>query len=248
MTDKMNTRKSTESRRAAPNGICISFPGRMRQRPCWKRKLLRLPASVNGEQLLSAQQEGKFSDDGSKAYESKKPGTAVDLSGMAMRSGREEWAQIFEDTWRCTAIFTTRTCTVANWKKMARSSRLPAGHSIPRAVELAAFRKWWRTLRVAHLYQRRGYFAITIRSGRPPDRTAWGRPRRGSRIRTIPAFLIFGPTPAISARWTCRWPSPCSGSGRRLPSAIQRAAAEGSATIISNCSRWPTMTCYYHNQ
>jgi tricorn protease len=57
--------------------------------------------SANGEQLVLRKEKGVWATSFAKAYESKKLGTEVDLSGMTYRvSPREEWRQIFADTWR----------------------------------------------------------------------------------------------------------------------------------------------------
>ena len=64
-------------------------------------KIAEAQASVNGEQLVFRKEKGVYATSLAKAYESKKLGTEVDLSGMTYRvAAREEWRQIFADAWR----------------------------------------------------------------------------------------------------------------------------------------------------
>jgi len=64
-------------------------------------KIAEAQASVNGEQLVLRKEKGVWATSFAKAYESKKLGTEVDLSGMTYRvAPREEWRQIFADAWR----------------------------------------------------------------------------------------------------------------------------------------------------
>ncbi|HXK10189.1 MAG TPA: S41 family peptidase [Vicinamibacteria bacterium] len=64
-------------------------------------KIAEAQASVNGEALVFRKDAAVFVSSFAKAYETKKLGTEVDLSGMTYRvSPREEWRQIFADAWR----------------------------------------------------------------------------------------------------------------------------------------------------
>ena len=64
-------------------------------------KIAEAQASVNGEHLVLRKEAAVFTTSFAKAYETKKLGTEVDLSGMTYRvSPREEWRQIFADAWR----------------------------------------------------------------------------------------------------------------------------------------------------
>jgi len=64
-------------------------------------KIAEAEASVNGDELVLRKEKGVFATSFAKAYESKKLGTEVDLSGMTYRvAPREEWRQIFADAWR----------------------------------------------------------------------------------------------------------------------------------------------------
>jgi tricorn protease len=64
-------------------------------------KIAEAQASVNGEHLVFRKEAAVFTTSFAKAYETKKLGTEVDLSGMTYRvSPREEWRQIFADAWR----------------------------------------------------------------------------------------------------------------------------------------------------
>ena len=64
-------------------------------------KIAEAQASVNGDELVLRKEKGVYATSFAKAYESKKLGTEVDLSGMTYRvAPREEWRQIFADAWR----------------------------------------------------------------------------------------------------------------------------------------------------
>ncbi len=64
-------------------------------------KIAEAEASVNGDELVLRREKGVYATSFAKAYESKKLGTEVDLSGMTYRvAPREEWRQIFADAWR----------------------------------------------------------------------------------------------------------------------------------------------------
>jgi tricorn protease len=64
-------------------------------------KIAEAELSANGEQLVVRKERSVFTTKLAKAYESKKPGREVDLSGLVYRvAPREEWRQIFADTWR----------------------------------------------------------------------------------------------------------------------------------------------------
>ena len=64
-------------------------------------KIAEARASVDGEELVVRKDKGIFVTSLAKAYESKKLGDAVDLSGLVYRVvPREEWRQIFADAWR----------------------------------------------------------------------------------------------------------------------------------------------------
>jgi tricorn protease len=64
-------------------------------------KIAEAQASANGEHLVLRKEKGIHVTSFAKAYESKKLGTEVDLSGMTYRvAPREEWRQIFADVWR----------------------------------------------------------------------------------------------------------------------------------------------------
>jgi tricorn protease len=64
-------------------------------------KIAEAQASANGDQLVLRKEKGVYATSFAKAYESKKLGTEVDLSGMTYRvAPREEWRQIFADAWR----------------------------------------------------------------------------------------------------------------------------------------------------
>jgi tricorn protease len=64
-------------------------------------KIAEAQVSVNGEELVFRKEKGIHITSFAKAYESKKLGTEVDLSGMTYRvAPREEWRQIFADAWR----------------------------------------------------------------------------------------------------------------------------------------------------
>jgi len=64
-------------------------------------KIAEAEVSPNGEQLVTRREAGLFTTPLAKAYETKKPGREVDLSGLTYRiSAREEWRQIFADAWR----------------------------------------------------------------------------------------------------------------------------------------------------
>jgi tricorn protease len=88
-------------------------------------KIAKADLSLNGEQLLF-QREGKFyRTTPEKAYESRKVGTAVELGGMAYEvRPREEWAQIFNDTWRWYRdFFYDREMHGRDWKKIGEKFR-----------------------------------------------------------------------------------------------------------------------------
>ena len=90
-----------------------------------EEKIARAGISFNGEQML-LQQEGKFFQTSvEKAYESRKSGTQVDLSGMAYEvRPREEWTQIFEDTWRWYRdFFYDKDMHGRDWKKIGEKFR-----------------------------------------------------------------------------------------------------------------------------
>jgi len=64
-------------------------------------KIAEAQASVNGDELVIRKEKGVYVTSFAKAYESKKLGTEVDLSGMTYRvAPREEWRQVFADAWR----------------------------------------------------------------------------------------------------------------------------------------------------
>jgi tricorn protease len=64
-------------------------------------KIAAAQASVNGEQLVLRKDSRFFTTSFEKAYQSKKLGKDVDLSGLTYRVvPQEEWNQIFNDAWR----------------------------------------------------------------------------------------------------------------------------------------------------
>ena len=64
-------------------------------------KIAEAQISVNGDELVLRKDKGIYATSVAKAYESKKLGTEVDLSGLVYRvAPREEWRQIFADAWR----------------------------------------------------------------------------------------------------------------------------------------------------
>ena len=64
-------------------------------------KIAEAQVSVNGEHLVLRKEKAFYVTELAKAYESKKLGTEVDVSGMTYRvAPREEWRQIFADAWR----------------------------------------------------------------------------------------------------------------------------------------------------
>ena len=64
-------------------------------------KIAEAQASVNGEALVLRKDKAVHITSFAKAYESKKLGEVVDLSGLVYRvAPREEWRQIFADAWR----------------------------------------------------------------------------------------------------------------------------------------------------
>ncbi len=64
-------------------------------------KIAEAQISVNGDELVLRKDKGLYATSVAKAYESKKLGTEVDLSGLVYRvAPREEWRQIFADAWR----------------------------------------------------------------------------------------------------------------------------------------------------
>ena len=101
------------------------FSGKDEKEAVLEEKIARAAISINGEQLL-LRQEGKFfRTTFEKAYESKKAGTPVDLSGMAYEvKPREEWAQIFEDTWRWYRdFFYDKDMHGRDWQKIGEKFR-----------------------------------------------------------------------------------------------------------------------------
>ena len=66
-----------------------------------EHKVAEAQVSVNGDELVLRKEKGLYTTSFAKAYESKKLGTEVDLSGLVYRvAAREEWRQIFADAWR----------------------------------------------------------------------------------------------------------------------------------------------------
>jgi len=64
-------------------------------------RIAEAQVSVNGEELVFRKEAALFVSSFAKAYETKKLGTEVDLTGMTYRvAPREEWRQIFADAWR----------------------------------------------------------------------------------------------------------------------------------------------------
>jgi tricorn protease len=66
-----------------------------------EEKIAEAQVSVNGEELVLRKEKGVFATSVAKAYDSRKLGTEVDLSGLTyLVAPREEWRQIFADAWR----------------------------------------------------------------------------------------------------------------------------------------------------
>ena len=66
-----------------------------------EEKIAEAQVSVNGEELVLRKEKGVYVTSVAKAYDSRKSGTEVDLSGLTyLVAPREEWRQIFADTWR----------------------------------------------------------------------------------------------------------------------------------------------------
>ena len=130
-------------------------------------KIAEAQASVNGEELVFSKEKDVYTTSFEKAYQSKKPGTEIDLCGMVYRvAPQEEWRQIFADTWRWYRdFFYDKDMHGRDWKAIrAKYRALGRGHPLAPAVQLAALGDGWRAVCVAHLHLRGRYRA----RGPPP--------------------------------------------------------------------------------
>jgi tricorn protease len=88
-------------------------------------RIAEAQVSANGEQLVTRRDGKLFATPLEKAYNSKKLGRDVDLSGMTYRiSPREEWLQIFNDAWRWYRdFFYDKDMHGRDWKAMGEKYR-----------------------------------------------------------------------------------------------------------------------------
>ncbi len=88
-------------------------------------KISAAQVSVNGEQLIIRKGSEVYITSFKGAYDSKKLGQRIDLSGMTYRvSPREEWHQIFNDTWRWYRdFFYDKNMHGRDWKAMGDKYR-----------------------------------------------------------------------------------------------------------------------------
>ena len=107
-------------------------------------KIAEAQASVNGDELVLRKEKGVYATSFAKAYESKKLGTEVDLSGMTYRvAPREEWRQIFADAWRWYRdFFYDKDMHGRDWKAI-RAKYAPWVEEIARASSSTGCSRRW---------------------------------------------------------------------------------------------------------
>ena len=67
----------------------------------FEEKIAEAQASINGENLIIKQDSKYYATSFEKAYQSRKPGKEIDLSGLTYHVVvADEWSQIFSDAWR----------------------------------------------------------------------------------------------------------------------------------------------------
>jgi tricorn protease len=88
-------------------------------------KISAAQASINGEQIILKKGPEVYTSSFKSAYDSKKLGQKVDLSGMVYRVvPMEEWNQIFSDTWRWYRdFFYDKNMHGHDWKAMGEKYR-----------------------------------------------------------------------------------------------------------------------------
>ena len=143
-----------------------------------EEKIAEAQVSVNGDELVLRKDKGVYVTSVAKAYESRKAGTEVDLSGMTyLVAPREEWRQIFADTWRWYRdFFYDKDMHGRDWKA-TRAKYAPWVEEIRTRQQL----NWLLSemvgeLCVSHTYIGGGDMGRRPHPGRPPWRRGCSAP------------------------------------------------------------------------
>jgi tricorn protease len=98
-TDKPYKRHSEVEKRYP--GIIVAIIMKEEKTVQLDEKVGEVQTSISGENLIFSRENNVSTTSFEKAFQSKKPGKEIDLSGLVCRVvPQEEWNQILSDTWR----------------------------------------------------------------------------------------------------------------------------------------------------